>query len=105
MSDIDLYRQALGIMVACFLASGGALVVVMSWNARRVITATDDLRKSATDDMRALRDAQQSAIEALKDTLQKEMRTFDRRLTRLETIARVRLDDFEHDVEESRRGN
>jgi len=80
VSELDIYRQALVVVVACFVSVGGALLVVVTWNARRVIDAMD----------------------GLKDTLQKEMRSFDRRLTRLETIARVRLEDFERDDSETR---
>lgn len=92
MNDIEFYRQALGVVVACFLAVGGALLWVITWNAKRVITSMDDLKA-----------AQQKAIDELRDTLQKEMRSFDRRLVRLETIARLRLEDFDRDEEETRR--
>jgi len=92
VTDLDLYRQALLVVVGCFLAVGAALVAVIVWNAKRVITSVDELKANQTETM-----------EHLRETLQMEMRAFDRRLTRVETIARVRFEDVERDIAEARR--
>jgi len=94
MSDLELYKQALIVMVACFLTVGGALVWLVTWNARRVIASVDELKE-----------AQGQKMDDLSKTLQMEMRAFDRRLTRVETMARVRSDDVERDIDEARRAN
>lgn len=68
-------QQLIGYLIGAIVVIGGALVSVVVWIGLAVIRRIDSLEKS----------------------FRSEMRGFDRRITRVETVLRVRQEDIDAD--------
>lgn len=75
MSEMDLYRAALWIIGVVSTTFGSALIGIVLWNARRVISRQDAAEANIA-----------AKLDFLQQYMQNELRTMDVRLSVVETL-------------------
>ena len=75
MSDVDLYRTALGIVASASFLFGSALIAIVLWNARRIIVKQDSAESNIS-----------TRLDTLQQYMQSELRSLDVRLSVVEAF-------------------